>query len=247
MTIIHLIWIITRAQIENPSQHSLIILNFLLGFIERAKSGTTASHAKLFKEFNDPIYINTSNLQVKAAYAFNLWSIYFYWAYLMLRGYLRISAYHPSLLRTLPSSSYKVSPRATSKVVLVSRPSCPCHEDSLCRVGISRLFVSWPTEKIRTEGMLVEIETFGCGDDHDIVAVSLTSPMSVQCLLLIEQPINSYLLNLSTAIWQAKNWKLFPRVERWSVKGNFLCNFNQFTQRSVVSSILNLSLRSLVI
>lgn len=65
MTIIHLIWIITRAQIENPSQHSLIIQSFLLGFIERAKSGIPASHAKLFKEFNDPIYINTSNLQVK--------------------------------------------------------------------------------------------------------------------------------------------------------------------------------------
>ena len=164
----------------------------------------------------------------------------------MLRGYLRISAYHPSLLRTVSSSSHKVLPRATSKVVLVSRPWCPCHEDSLCRVGISRLFVSLPTEKIRTEGMLVEIETFGCGDDHDIVTVSLTSSMSVSAPPLIEQPINSYLLKLSTAIWQAKNWKLFPRVVRWSVEGNFLCNFNQFTQRSVVSSILDLWLRSLV-
>ena len=48
--------------------------------------------------------------------------------------------------------------------------------------------------------------------------------------LLLIATINAYLLNLSTTIWQAKNWKLFPQVVRLSVEGNFLCNFNQFTQ-----------------
>jgi len=45
--------------------------------------------------------------------------------------------------------------------------------------------------------------------------------------------INFYLLNLSAAIWQAKNRKLFPGVERWSHGGNFLCNFYQFNPGAI--------------
>ena len=46
--------------------------------------------------------------------------------------------------------------------------------------------------------------------------------------LLITSPINFYLLNLSTSVWQAKNCKLLPEVGRLMRGGNFLCNLNQF-------------------
>lgn len=48
--------------------------------------------------------------------------------------------------------------------------------------------------------------------------------------------INFYLFNLSTGIWQAKNWKLFPEVARLICVGNFPCNLNQFNSGKILVS-----------
>ena len=106
-------WAEPGSPIENLSQHSLIPGTFFLLLPTAPGDRGPARHLLVSYSRNSMIrIISIVKSWVSAARAFNLWSIYFYWACLMLRWFICYYAYLtiPHYLTTARSTSQHTSP-----------------------------------------------------------------------------------------------------------------------------------------
>ena len=98
------------SPIENLSQHSLIPSTFFLLLPTAPGDRGRARHLLVSYSRNSMIrIISIVKSWVSAARAFNLWSIYFYWACLMLRWFICYYAY-----LTIPHCSLYISTHISS-------------------------------------------------------------------------------------------------------------------------------------
>ena len=105
-------WAEPGSPIENLSQHSLIPSTFFLLLPTAPGDRGPARHLLVSYSRNSMIrIISIVKSWVSAARAFNLWSIYFYWACLMLRWFICYYAY-----LTIPHCSLYISTHISSSL-----------------------------------------------------------------------------------------------------------------------------------